>query len=68
MLLAAELNLAQGGNTCIQTTINAADALLIKYGYHGPDTYTLSPSDQTLAMTLHDALSAYNVDAVITSC
>jgi hypothetical protein len=68
MLLAAKLNLAQGGNTCIVTngTIAAADALLIKYGYNGPGTYTLTPDDQTKAITLHDALSAYNIDGVPT--
>src|SRR5262249_56031915 len=56
MLLAAKLNLAQGGNTCIVTngTIGAADALLIKYSYNGPGTYTPTPDDKKLAMQIHD--------------
>jgi hypothetical protein len=66
MLLAADLNLAQGGNTCIEPTIAQANALLIKYSYHGPARYVLSPSDQILAMQLHDTLSAYNIDGVPT--
>src|SRR5262249_39917743 len=35
MLLAAKLNLANGGGTCIIPTIAAADALLIANGYTG---------------------------------
>src|SRR5262249_32139485 len=69
MLLAAKLNLADGGGTCIIPTIAAADALLIANGYTGVTagqlgSYTLTPADQALAMSLHDKLSAYNVDAV----
>ena len=76
MLLAAELNLAQGGSTCIgtlsapldpTTVIGQANLLLIKYSYNGPGhTFTLSSSDRTAAMTLHDLLSAYNIDGVPT--
>jgi hypothetical protein len=69
MLLAAELNLAQGGSTCIVTNgdIGDANALLTKYAYSGPGkSYTLSSSDQTLAMSLHDALSNYNIDGIPT--
>jgi hypothetical protein len=43
MLLAAELNHAQGGSTCIVTNgaIGATTALLIQYGYHGFASYSL---------------------------
>jgi hypothetical protein len=69
MLLAAELNLAQGGTTCIVTdgVVGQATTLLEKYGYNGPGgSFSLSSSDQTLAMSLHDALSNYNIDGVPT--
>lgn len=36
MLLAADLNLAQGGSTCILPDIAQANTLLIKYSYAGP--------------------------------
>jgi hypothetical protein len=67
MLVAAELNLADGGSTCIVTngTTNAAKNLLTKYSYSGPGTvYTLSAADQSLAISLYDELSAYNIDRV----
>ena len=69
MLLAAELNLAQGGSTCIVTdgVIAQANALLIAYSYDGPgQSFKLTKSDQTLAMKLHDELSAYNIDGIPT--
>ena len=66
MLLAAELNLEQGGNTCIQGVVDQANALLIKYNYTGFKPYTISAADKTLAMQLHDLLSAYNIDGVPT--
>lgn len=67
MLLVAELNVANGSSTCIVTngTINAATNLLIAYSYLGRGTtYTLNAADQTLAISLHDDLSAYNSDDV----
>jgi hypothetical protein len=66
MLLAAELNLGQGGSTCINSVVAQANTLLVKYSYNGflsRPGYTLSSSDQALAMTLHDELSAYNIEA-----
>jgi hypothetical protein len=68
MLLAAELNLAQGGSTCILPVVAQANALLVAHGYHGFSTtpYVLSASDKALAMSLHDLLSAYNIDGVPT--
>ena len=66
MLLAAKLNLQQGGSTCILPVVAQADALLIANSYSGFKPYTLSASDKALAMTLHDELSAYNIDGVPT--
>ncbi len=65
MLLAAKLNLAQGDNPCITSTIATAEALLTKYHYVGPSgTYNLSGPDNTLAQSLHDTLSNYASDSV----
>jgi hypothetical protein len=68
MLLAAELNLAQGGVTCIAPVVTQANQLLIKYNYTGFKTpgYVLTSADQALAMSLHDLLSAYNIDGIPT--
>ena len=76
MLLAAELNLAQGGSTCIgslsdplnpTTGLGQANLLLIKYGYTGYGSYTLTAADSAAAQALHDELSAYNIDGVPSS-
>ncbi len=66
MLIAAELNVAHGSSMCIVTngTINSATNLLTASSYSGPDTYALSAVDQTLAISLHGELSAYNSDRV----
>ena len=68
MLLAAELNLAQGGSTCIVTNgvLAQANNLDIKYHYNGPGTYLLTAADSNLAQTLHDVLSNYDIDGVPT--
>jgi len=68
MLLAAELNLANGGSTCIVTNgvIAQANALLTSYNYQGFKSYSISKADAALAMQLHDELSAYNIDGVPT--
>jgi hypothetical protein len=66
MLLAAELNMANGGSTCITTVIGEADLLLAKYSYAGLKPYALSAADRALAMQLHDELSAYNIDGIPT--
>jgi hypothetical protein len=68
MLLAAKLNLAQGGSTCIVTdgVLGQADTLLKKYSYTGVGNYTLTSADNALAQTLHDELSDYNIDGVPT--
>jgi hypothetical protein len=59
-LLAAKLNVANGSNPCIQATIDAADAFLTARGYHGPDTYTLTPAQRATALSLKSALDTYN--------
>jgi hypothetical protein len=64
MLLAAQLNLQQGGNTCITPVTNAANALLAKYSYSGLKSYSIAPADSVVALLLHDELSAYNIDGV----
>jgi hypothetical protein len=66
MLLAAELNLAQGGPTCIANTVADANALLIKHSYSGLKSYSLSVADKTAATNLHAKLSAYNIEGIPT--
>jgi hypothetical protein len=63
MLLTADLNLAQGGSTCIATNgvIAQGNALPIKYSYAGSrHSYTLTSADKTLAM--HGELANYSID------
>jgi hypothetical protein len=60
-LLAAELNVANHSNTCISSTISAANAFLVSVGYTGPTgTYTLTSAQRTQALTLKTALDTYN--------
>jgi hypothetical protein len=60
-LLAAELNVANHSNTCISSTIAAANAFLVSVGYTGPTgTYTLTSAQRTQALTLKTALDTYN--------
>jgi len=72
-LLAAKFNIANGNSTCIQPTVDKADAFLsggtVTAGgvtatgiiYTGPTgTYSLDSAQRTLALTLADALDKYN--------
>jgi len=63
-LLAAELNVAFGSNTCIITNangINAANAFLTGISYNGPTgTYTLTTAQRNTALTLKNELVNYN--------
>jgi hypothetical protein len=73
MLLATELNLAQGGAKlpCALSAVSAANALLVKYHYNGAGSTpspALSSADAATMMTLHDQLSNYSQDGVPTSC
>jgi hypothetical protein len=65
MLLAAELNLQQGGSTCITSVIASANGYLTKYHYTGFKGYpNVTAADNAAMMKLHDQLSAYNIDGV----
>jgi hypothetical protein len=71
MLLAAELNLANGGVQCasVLSEVAAANQLLKDVGYNGPGVATSkTPTAAQLAQaqTLHDELSAYNIDGIPT--
>jgi hypothetical protein len=60
-LLAAELNVANGANTCVNATIAAADAFLISINYTGPSaSYTLTSAQRAQAITLKTQLDTYN--------
>ena len=63
-LLAAELNVAFGSNTCIITNangINAANAFLTGISYAGPTgTYPLTTAQRNTALTLKNELVNYN--------
>jgi hypothetical protein len=60
-LLAAELNVKNGASTCIQPTINQADAFLVSIGYTGPSgTYTLTAAQRAEAIQIKNALDKYN--------
>jgi hypothetical protein len=60
-LLAAELNVANGGDTCIAPVIAAADAFLISINYVGPTgTYTLTDAQRAEAISIKNALDKYN--------
>jgi hypothetical protein len=60
-LLAAKLNVAAFGGSCITATITAADAFLAAVGYNGPGTGTLNATHtRAQAIALKDALDKYN--------
>jgi hypothetical protein len=61
-LLAAELNLGHGTNTCIMTVVNEANTLLSAVGYNGPRVYHDTKTQAALAKTLANKLSIYNSD------
>lgn len=60
-LLAAELNVANVSNPCIDSTIADANAFLVTIGYVGPTGhYTLTTSQRNSALALKDTLVNYN--------
>jgi hypothetical protein len=60
-LLAAELNLANGADSCIQDVVDDANAFLISIGYAGPGPkYTLTAAQRVQAIDLKTALDEYN--------
>jgi hypothetical protein len=69
MLLAAELNMANGGVKCasVVAEVASANALLVAVGYNGPflpTTKTPTAAQLNQAQVLHDELSAYNIDGI----
>lgn len=60
-LFVTKLNLASGADSCISTAVADADALLIVVGYVGAgSSYALSRQQRARALSLKDALDAYN--------
>ena len=60
-LLAAELNVANGANTCINPTIASANSFLTNIGYTGPSgTYVLNKTQRTIVIALKNSLDKYN--------
>ena len=60
-LLAAELNVANGSNTCINATISQANSFLSSIGYKGPTgTYKLTSAQRATAVSLSGTLNTYN--------
>jgi hypothetical protein len=59
-LLAAKLNVANGSNPCISTTITNADALLSGDHYIGPTGNYTGITNRAAAITLKSALDKYN--------
>jgi hypothetical protein len=60
-LLASTLNVKNNASSCIQPTIDQANAFLISIGYIGPSgTYTLTDAQRAQAIQLKTALDKYN--------
>lgn len=60
-LLAAELNVANVSNTCINTTIASANTFLSGIPYIGPTgTYSISSTQRSTALSLKNVLVNYN--------
>jgi uncharacterized repeat protein (TIGR01451 family) len=59
-LLTAKLNLKGGSDACIQTTVAAADALLVGVGYTGPNSYALTSAQRSQTISLKNALQSYD--------
>ena len=67
-LLAAKLNIANGGSLCIAPTVANADAFLVSVGYTGPGgTYTLTSAQRARAVQLANALDGYNAQKTCTN-
>jgi uncharacterized repeat protein (TIGR01451 family) len=63
-LLAAKLNVRNGSDPCIASTISAADAFLAGVGYTGPGSYSLSDAQRGQALSLKNDLQRYNGSGV----
>ena len=67
-LLAAQLDVANGSSICITGVIFQANQLLIKVGYSGPGSYSVSAAVRAKALSLEQALDNYTNDSTSTSC
>jgi hypothetical protein len=67
-LLAAQLDVANGSSICITGVIFQANQLLIKVGYAGPGSYSVSAAVRAQALSLEQALDNYTNDSTSTSC
>jgi hypothetical protein len=67
-LLAAQLDVANGGSTCITGTIFQANVLLTRLSYAGPGSYTITAAQRAKALAFEVALDNYTNDSTSTSC
>jgi len=67
-LLAAQLDVANGSSICIAGVIFQANQFLIKVGYAGPGSYTITAKQRAHALSLEQALDNYTNDSTSTSC
>jgi hypothetical protein len=67
-LLAAQLDVAGGSSICITGVIFQANQFLMKVGYAGPGSYTISAGQRTRAISLAQELDNYTNDSTSTSC
>lgn len=67
-LLAAELDVANGSSTCIASVITQANDFLTSVSYAGPQSYTISSSQRSQALSLEQTLDNYTNDSTSSSC
>ena len=67
-LLAAQLDVANGSSICIAGVIFQANKFLMKVGYAGPASYTITAAQRAHALSLAQALDNYTNDSTSTSC
>jgi hypothetical protein len=67
-LLAAQLDVANGSSICIAGVIFQANQFLMKVGYAGPASYTITAAQRAHALSLEQALDNYTNDSTSTSC
>jgi hypothetical protein len=67
-LLAAELDVANGSSTCINSVIAAANTLLKNAGYNGPLSVNLTGATAAKAKSLASQLDKYTNDSTSPNC
>jgi hypothetical protein len=67
-LLAAQLDVANGSSICISGVIFQANQFLIKVGYAGPGSYTITAGQRTTAINLGTQLDNYTNDSTSSTC